>query len=524
MQCLLIRGLERLGDPEAAYQVAATALAELPRDTQTDPQRADLLKAWLRLARTRPEPTDDPLTQEAIDLASTSGALFGLEARVWAAVNLLRRPGPRDAALALVDQIVTDLGTYPGRDPAVNQWRLLLAFHVGQAGCPAIAQQLLAATITGGTSEQQDAAQAVLRSLDGPRSDIRLQIIVLEAELDATPATADEDRIRLHHALAGDYDHLGDYRQVLQHATEELTHRCPLQNPDHPDVLTTRSHIAFSTGQSGNAMAALRLFRELLPDQVRVLGPDHPQVLATRANIAGWTGGCGDAPAALRLFRELLPDHVRVLGPDHLQVLTNRNDIATWTARCGDAPTALRLFRELLPDQVRVLGPDHPELLITRNNIPFWTGKCGDAPAALRLFRELLPDQVRVLGPDHPYVQTTRNNIAAWTGECGDAPAALRLFRELLPDRARVLDPDHPDVLNTRNNIAFWTGKCDDAPAALLLYRELLPDQVRVLGPDHPYVQTTRSNIATLTAQSGGDAGHEPGSGSGRPEGETGGS
>ena len=54
VQCLLIRGLEQLGDPEAAYQVAAAALAELPRDPQTAPQRADLLKAWLRLARTRP--------------------------------------------------------------------------------------------------------------------------------------------------------------------------------------------------------------------------------------------------------------------------------------------------------------------------------------------------------------------------------------------------------------------------------------------------------------------------------------
>ena len=67
VQCLLIRGLEQLGDPAAAYQVAAAALAELPRDPQTARQRADLLKAWLRLARTRPKPADDALTQEAID-------------------------------------------------------------------------------------------------------------------------------------------------------------------------------------------------------------------------------------------------------------------------------------------------------------------------------------------------------------------------------------------------------------------------------------------------------------------------
>ena len=335
MQCLLIRGLEQLGDPEAAYQVAAAALAELPRDTQTDPQRADLLKAWLRLARIRPEPADDPLTQEAINLASTSGAVFGTEARVWAAVNLLRRPGPRDTALSLVDQITNDLGTYPGRDPAVNQWRLLLAFHAGQAGYPATAQQLLAPIITGGTTDQQDAAQLVLRALEGSRSDIRLQIIILKAELDATPATADEDRLRLHHALAGDYGRLGDYPHALQHGTEELAYRRRLQHPDHPNVLTTRGNIASWTGECGDAAAALRLFRELLPDRVRVLGPNHPDVLATLSNIAYWTGECGDAAAALRLFGELLPDLVRVLGPDHPHVLTTRRNIAYWTARSG---------------------------------------------------------------------------------------------------------------------------------------------------------------------------------------------
>ena len=545
VQCLLIRGLEQLGDPEAAYEVAAAALAELPRDTKTAPQRADLLKVRLRLAGTRPEPADDPLTQEAINLAMTSGALFGTEARVWAAVNLLHRAGPHDAALSLTDQLTTDLGTHPGRDPAVNKWRLLLGFHAGQAGYPATAQQLLAPIITGGTTEQQDAAQAVLRALEGPRSDIRLQIIILETELHATPATADEDRLRIHHALAWDYDQLGGYSHALQHATEELTYRRRLQRTDHPDILATRAAIAKCTGECGDAAAALQLYRELLPDRIRVLGLDHPATLTTRHDIAAWTGKCGDAAAALQLTRELLPDRIRVLGPDHPGVLATRNNIAALTSLCGDAAAALQLYRKLLPDEVRVLGPGHPRVLATRNNIAtltgdcgdaaaalqlylellpdlFWvlgpghpdvlatrhniayrTGQCDDAAAALQLYRELLPDQVRVLGPGHPETLTTRNDIAAWTGQCGDAAAALQLSRELLPDQVRVLGPGHPETLTTRNNIAAWTGQCGDAAAALQLSRELLPDQVRVLGPGHPDVLDTRSNIAAWTGQCG---------------------
>ena len=76
-----------------------------------------------------------------------------------------------------------------------------------------------------------------------------------------------------------------------------------------------------------------------------------------------------DSAKALRLFRELLPDQERVLGPDHPYTLTTRHNIATWTGQSGDAAKALRLFRDLLPDQERVLGADHPDTLLTRNSI-----------------------------------------------------------------------------------------------------------------------------------------------------------
>ena len=74
-----------------------------------------------------------------------------------------------------------------------------------------------------------------------------------------------------------------------------------------PDTLSTRNNIAHWTGQIGDPALALRLFRELLPDLVRVLGPDHPATLTTRNNIAGWTGQAGDPAGALRLSQELLP-------------------------------------------------------------------------------------------------------------------------------------------------------------------------------------------------------------------------
>ena len=295
----------------------------------------------------------------------------------------------------------------------------------------------------------------------------------------------------------------GDAREALRLARELLPDQERVLGADDPDALATRANIAWLTGQSGDVREALRLARELLPDQERVLGADDPGTLTNRANIAWLTGQSGDAREALRLARELLPDRERVLGADDPDTLRTRANIAWLTGQSGDVREALRLARELLPDQERVLGADDPGTLTNRNNIAMFTGQSGDVREALRLARELLPDQERVLGADHPDTLRTRNNIAWLTGQSGDVREALRLARELLPDQERVLGADHPDTLTNRNNIAMFTGQSGDVREALRLFRELLPDQERVLGADHPDTLTNRNNIAMFTGQSG---------------------
>jgi hypothetical protein len=504
VQVGLIRGLEKLGDRAAAYDVATTALAgleALPPAARDAVQRQELLMAVLRLARTRPGrgQDEDPATAEAVELALSGGAVVRPEARVWAAVDLLNRPGRRKEGLRLAHQVTGELEARHIHGELASHWRLLLAFHSGQAGDGALAQRLLAPLVSAGPAGQQDAAAAVLRAIGGPQVGTRLQIILLEGELTRTPAAADDDLLRLHHALAVDYGLLGDYREALHHGRQELPLRRRIQGDDHLETLRTRHEIASWTGQSGDPAEALRLTQDLLPDVVRVLGPDHFGTLATRHNIAGTTGRSGDPAGALRLARDLLPDQIRVLGPDHPNTLATRNNIAAWTSANGDPAGALRLLQDLLPDQVRVLGPDHPDTLATRNDIALGTGESGDPAGALRLAQDLLPDQIRVLGPDHPNTLRTRNSIAATTSESGDPAGALRLLQDLLPDHIRVLGPDHPSTLAIRHNIAATAGNGGDPAGALRLAQDLLPDQVRVLGPDHPDTLTTRNEIAYWT-------------------------
>ena len=500
LQCQLMRGLEDLGELDTAYQVARAALKF--RATQPSAQRTpefdELSAAVIRLAQTRRSRRDAPLISATIAAVAAGGTAIGLEARIWAAIDLLGQPGQRDKALALTDQITAELSRRNDLGTVGNRWRLLLAFHAGRVGNPALTQQLLAPILVApGSPEYRDAAQA-LYSVAGPKADTRLQIIGLNAELAALPPNADDDRLRVHHALAADYDHLGDYRLALHHSQQELILRRRIQGVDHPDTLTTRNKVASCTGQSGHLKEALRLFQELLPDQMRVLGPDHPSTLTTRAGIAFSTAESGHPVEALRLYRELLPDRERVLGPDHPDTLSTRNNIAAVIGRCGRGMEALRLFQEVLPDRERVLGPDHSDTLSTRSSIASYTAGCGRYVEALRLFQELLGDQERVLGSDDPDTLTTRNEIAFCTAGCGRHMEALRLFQELLADREQILGPDHPNTLITRSNMIYCIARCGRQVEALQLLQELLRDQERVLGPDHPDILITRRAIQQL--------------------------
>ena len=282
----LAAALEALGEPAAALDVAATALEDWPPGGSAG-DRDWLAAAVLRLSALGPAPAQPPLVAELIAEATAGGAGLGLEARIWAAIELLGTNGQRAAALDLADQAAVALDEHaaalgPGADP----WRLVLAFHVGRAGHPALTGRLLAPLLNSGNGQREDAARAVLYACAGPGADTRLQNIVLEAELVVLPPDADDDRLRIHHALAANHSALGEYRQALTHGQRELALRITIQSPDHPETLTTRANIAYWTGRCGDAVGALRLFRELLPDLERVLGPDHPGTLTTRGNIA----------------------------------------------------------------------------------------------------------------------------------------------------------------------------------------------------------------------------------------------
>ncbi len=244
----------------------------------------------------------------------------------------------------------------------------------------------------------------MLRAADSPRADIRLRIALHEAELRANQS--DDDLLRVHAALASEYEKLGDFGNALRHGQRELTLREHLQGSEHLLTLAARANIAHWTGEAGDRSRARDMCAELLPVVERVLGPNYQGTLRLRNNLALWTGWAGDPAAARKQFAALLSDRERLSGPLHEDTLESRNNLALWTGRAGDPAKARRQLTALLRDEEQALPPDYPLILITRGNLASFA---ANPNKARRQYAALLPDMERVFGPDHPNTQTVRN-------------------------------------------------------------------------------------------------------------------
>ncbi|HJY58778.1 MAG TPA: tetratricopeptide repeat protein [Streptosporangiaceae bacterium] len=194
-------------------------------------------------------------------------------------------------------------------------------------------------------------------------------------------------------------------------------------------------------------------------------GPEHPGALATRSELAHSVGQAGDAAAARDQFAALLPIAERVLGPEHPDTLINRHNLANFAGYAGDAAAARDQFAALVRVRERVFGADSPDTLMARFNLAYWTGRAGDAAAARDQFAALLPVRERIYGPDRSDTLATQKELAYWTGCAGDAAAARDQFAALLLSCEQVLGPEHPETLAVWYQLAHWTALAGDKAA-----------------------------------------------------------
>ncbi len=288
----------------------------------------------------------------------------------------------------------------------------------------------------------------------------------------------------------------GDASAALPLYRHALNSRERVLGAEHRATLTSVNNLAHCLQALGDASAALPLYRHALESRERVLGAEHPDTLSSVSNLAYCLRALGDTSAALPLYRYALESRERELGAEHPDTLSSVNNLASCLQALGDATAALPLCRRALDGCERVLGAEHPDTFSSVNNLALCLQTLGDASAALPLFRRALESSECVLGAEHPDTLSSVNNLAGCLQALGDASAALPLYRRALGSRECTLGAAHPDTLISMNNLAYCLQALGDPPAALPLFRRALEGRERVLGAEHPDALSSLSNLA----------------------------
>ncbi|WP_199509769.1 tetratricopeptide repeat protein [Nucisporomicrobium flavum] len=286
----------------------------------------------------------------------------------------------------------------------------------------------------------------------------------------------------------------------LARATEYLyrahTSNHRLLGEEHPDTVTSMSHLAGVYQAAGDLHSAIPLFERALTDRRRFLGDEHPDTLTAMNNLARAYNSAGDLDRAIPLYEQTLTDRRRVLGDDHRHTLTSANNLAYAYRAGGEQARAILLYEQVLDDRRRLLGEDHPGSLTSMNNLAYAYQARGDLNRAIPLYEQTLTDRRRVLGDDHPQTLTSVSNLARAYEAAGDHGRAIPLQEQALTARHRVLGDDHPDTLNSMNNLAHAYQTAGDVNRAIPLYEQTLTDRRRVLGDDHPQTLNSMNNLA----------------------------
>ena len=123
--------------------------------------------------------------------------------------------------------------------------------------------------------------------------------------------------------------------EALVECDEVLTARMRILGEDHPDTLTSRSHLATIYHQLGDRTRSEGEHQRVLEARTRVLGSNHQETLISRSNLAKVYQDMGELDRAIDEHSTVMRARARLLGPEHRDTLMSRSLLASALHHAG---------------------------------------------------------------------------------------------------------------------------------------------------------------------------------------------
>jgi tetratricopeptide (TPR) repeat protein/predicted MPP superfamily phosphohydrolase len=299
--------------------------------------------------------------------------------------------------------------------------------------------------------------------------------------------------------LAGLVEAVGDIDRALTLAAEALACGEDSLGPAHPRVGEVRLMIA---------MLLLRLQRpdEALAQVERALASTRDLAAKTRLSLSSTLGAChfakGDVVAALDVWRPLLPVLEQTLGPDDAALDTLRFNVAIALERIGKHADAQPLLEIALERNTR-LDADGQRTRETAFELAQVLRRRGRLDEASALMERVIASEIRMLGEDAALVADHRARLADVRHAAGDLAHARRLHEQALDSDRRRLGDEDPLVAQRLSDLALVLRDMGE----LVLAERLLERAVTIctmrLPPDDQQTALTLYNLAAVLESAG---------------------
>jgi tetratricopeptide (TPR) repeat protein len=167
---------------------------------------------------------------------------------------------------------------------------------------------------------------------------------------------------------SGDYETWADCQVLLPHAREVISH----VTGDAEDVLN-QAKIAFSTGWylylRGEYKSAEKVVRMSVKAREKVLGPEHPDTLTSVSHLGSVLECQGKYEEAEAMHQRALKAREKVLGPEHPDTLTSVSNLGSVLESQGKYEEAEAMHQRALKAREKVLGPGHPDTLTSVSHL-----------------------------------------------------------------------------------------------------------------------------------------------------------
>ncbi|KUL81720.1 hypothetical protein ZTR_09466 [Talaromyces verruculosus] len=167
----------------------------------------------------------------------------------------------------------------------------------------------------------------------------------------------------------GGYESWIRCQMLLPHVKEVMKPRIYA----HPEDLLNRATISIKCGLylylQGGYKEAEEMIRCAVEAREKVLGVEHPDTLTSLSHLGHVLSSQGKYEEAEAMYRSAVETREKMLGIEHPDTLTSVCHIGHVLSRQGKYEEAEAMHRQALKGYEKLLGPEHPDTLSCVNNL-----------------------------------------------------------------------------------------------------------------------------------------------------------